>query len=53
VRGVKGYIYVTGWLDPEYNATGKIIITSDKESYETFSWQAEGEEGVTMFDFFN
>ena len=53
VRSVKGYIYVTGWLDPEYNATGKIIITSDKKSYETFSWQAEGEEGLTMFDLFN
>jgi len=53
VRSVKGHIYVTGWLDTEYNATGEIIITSDKKSYKTFSWQAEGKEGLTMFDLFN
>ena len=51
-RSVKGHIYVTGWLDPEYNATGEIIITSDKRSYKTFSWQAEGKEGATIFDLF-
>ena len=52
VRAVKGHIYVTGWLDPEYKATGDVIITSDKRSYKGFSWQAKGEEGLLIFDLF-
>lgn len=52
MRMVKGHIYVTGWLDTEYNATGEITITSNKRSFKTFSWQAKGKEGLTIFDFF-
>lgn len=52
VRNVKGHIYVTGWLDTEYNATGEIRITSDKRSFETFSWRAKGLEQKIIFDFF-
>lgn len=40
VRSVKGRIYVTGWVDPGYNATGEIIITSDKRSFQAFDWKA-------------
>jgi hypothetical protein len=42
VRKVSGKLYVTGWLDSEYKAVGKIIITSDKKSYVEYSWQGEG-----------
>lgn len=52
VRAAKGRIYVRGWLDTEYNAKGEIIITSDKKSYKSFSWEAEGTEGMGMFEFF-
>lgn len=53
VRSVKGHIYTTGWLDIEYNATGEITITSDKKSFETFSWQRKGVEQKKIFlDFF-
>jgi len=51
-RSVKGHIYVTGWLDTEYNGSGEITITSDKRSFETFSWQAKGIEQATIFDLF-
>ena len=40
VRSVKARIYVTGWIGPEYNATGEITITSDKRTYQTFYWEA-------------
>lgn len=52
VRKVAGRIYVTGWLDTEYNAAGKITITSDKRSFETFSWRGKGTERKMIFDFF-
>ncbi|MBN2456794.1 MAG: hypothetical protein JXB29_09730 [Sedimentisphaerales bacterium] len=33
MRTAKGRIYVTGWVDDEYNITGKVTITSDKKTY--------------------
>jgi hypothetical protein len=50
VRGVKGRIYARGWLDTEYKAKGEIIITSDKKSYKSFSWEAEGKERGMIFE---
>ena len=41
VSGVNGYIYVTGWLDPEFTATAIITLTSDKKSFQSFLWNAE------------
>jgi hypothetical protein len=38
--GVNGLIYVCGWLDPNYTATGELYLTEDKKSYEAFSWSA-------------
>ncbi|MHC4150212.1 MAG: hypothetical protein ACYSR5_12105 [Planctomycetota bacterium] len=46
IRMVKGHIYVRGWLDTEYNATGEIIITSDRKSYKSFSWEAKGRRSI-------
>lgn len=51
VRSVKGHIYVTGWMDPQYNTTGEITITSDKRSFERFTWQARPLNQKTIFDF--
>ena len=39
-----GYIYVRGWLNPDYSASGKIIITSDEKNFEEFDWKAAGPE---------
>ncbi len=39
-RGINGFLYVRGWIDPNYTATGQIVITEDKKSYETLSWSA-------------
>lgn len=36
-----GYMYVRGWLYPDYTALGEIVITKDKRTYETFSWGAK------------
>lgn len=39
-RGINGFVYVRGWLDPNYAAIGELILTEDKRSYETYSWAA-------------
>jgi hypothetical protein len=40
-RSVNGGLYVRGWLDSEFTATGELIITEDKKSFDTFHWTAE------------
>ena len=50
-RSVNGLIYLTGWLDPEYNVTGELTLTIDKKSCKTFSWQAKATEQKGMFGF--
>ena len=39
-RNVSGFLYVRGWLDPNYAVVGELIITEDKKTLETFSWTA-------------
>jgi hypothetical protein len=39
-RNVSGFVYVRGWIDPNYNVAGEMIITEDKKAFETFSWAA-------------
>jgi hypothetical protein len=51
VRKVSGRIYVTGWLDTEYNAAGEITITSNKKSFQAFNWKAKPSENRMIFDF--
>ena len=33
-------IYVTGWLDQGYYATGRVTITADKNEAQTFEWES-------------
>ena len=40
-RSVLGYIYVRGWLYPDYTAVGEIFITENKRSYDAFDWVAQ------------
>ena len=40
VRNVGGHIYVTGWISDDYSITGKITITPDKKTLQSFNWQA-------------
>jgi len=35
-----GFLYVRGWIDSSYTASGELIITEDKKSFEIFSWFA-------------
>lgn len=51
IKTANGLLYVTGWLDNEYNAVGKVTITSDKKTYWEYSWQSEGEKVETVPDF--
>ena len=44
VRKGSGKLYVTGWLDGEYKAVGKVTITSDKENCVEYVWQGEGKK---------
>ena len=38
----KGIIYATGWLEDDYTASGKIVITDKEHSFSvTFNWQTE------------
>lgn len=38
VRNLVGYIYVTGWIGPDYKAFGQLHITSDKKKQTIFQW---------------
>lgn len=41
VRDISGDIYLTGWIDPNYNATGELTCTSMwTETLQTFDWKA-------------
>ncbi|MBN2019546.1 MAG: hypothetical protein JW749_04910 [Sedimentisphaerales bacterium] len=40
-RGINGFIYVRGWLDLNYGATGELFITENKKTFDAFSWSAE------------
>jgi hypothetical protein len=51
VRTATGAIYVTGWLDNDYNAVGKITITSDKKTYWEYPWEARAEKALMIPDF--
>ena len=37
----EGYLYLTGWLDTNYHATGKLYLTPDKVQATIFTWQAQ------------
>ncbi len=50
VRSIKGRIYVTGWLDPEYNVAGEVTITSDKRNFELFSFEGAFLKQRVMFN---
>jgi len=51
IKTATGSIYVTGWLDNEYKAVGKVTITSDKETYWEYLWQAKAEKALMVPDF--
>ncbi len=51
IKTASGAIYITGWLDNEYKAVGKITITSDKKTYWEYPWQSEGVETKMVPDF--
>jgi hypothetical protein len=39
--GDNGFMYVCGWIDPNYNATGKMFLTKNKKTFDVFSWLAD------------
>jgi hypothetical protein len=39
-RGVNGFLYVRGWMDPNHAVVGELTITENKRSFENFSWEA-------------
>jgi hypothetical protein len=51
IRTATGAIYVTGWLDNEYYAVGKVTITSDKKTYWEYYWQSKGKKTMMVPDF--
>ncbi len=41
-RRISGGIYVTGWIDPNYNVTGELYLTSMWTGpFQTFHWEAK------------
>ena len=40
VSRLGGTIYVTGWLDHQYNIVGDLTITSGRKTYQSFYWVA-------------
>ncbi|MBN1391971.1 MAG: hypothetical protein JW947_04115 [Sedimentisphaerales bacterium] len=51
IRTASGDIYVTGWLDNEYNAVGRLTVTSDKKTYWEYDWQGKGKKTEMVPDF--
>jgi hypothetical protein len=51
IKTATGAIYVTGWLDNEYNAVGKVTITTDKKTYKEYCWQSKGAKVLMVPDF--
>jgi hypothetical protein len=51
IKTATAAIYVTGWLDNEYNAVGKVTITSDKKTYWEYYWQSIGKKTEMVPDF--
>ncbi len=51
IKTATGAIYVTGWLDNEYNAVGKVTITSDKKNYWEYYWQDIGKKTKMVPEF--
>jgi hypothetical protein len=51
IKTASSAIYVTGWLDNDYNAVGKVTITSDKKTYWEYPWQAKAEKTMMIPDF--
>ena len=40
LQSVEGYIYVTGWINPDLSATGQLHLTSDKKNQLIYQWAA-------------
>ncbi len=40
-RGINGMVYIRGWFDPNYEATGELFITQNRKTYEIFSFSAD------------
>ena len=38
-----GTIYVTGWMNPDHSASGKITITTDETWSAVYTWQSNGQ----------
>ncbi len=39
-RSILAYVYVRGWINSDYSASGELILTRNKKTYESFSWDA-------------
>jgi len=37
-RSITGYVYVRGWLEPDYTAVGEVVVTENRKTCEIFSW---------------
>lgn len=51
IKTANGAIYVTGWLDNKYNASGIVTITSNKKDYWEYYWESEGVKVLAVPDF--
>jgi hypothetical protein len=51
IKTASGAVYVTGWLDNEYKAVGKVTITSNKKEYWEYYWHSKGEKTKMVPDF--
>jgi len=40
LQHILGHIYVTGWVNPDMSASGKVHLTSDKKSQIVYQWTA-------------
>jgi hypothetical protein len=45
VRNVSGYIFITAWMDADYNIKGNVVLTSDEKHCKTFDFSTKPKEG--------
>ncbi len=49
-RHIGGEAYVRGWLDPEHNVDGDLIISSDHKNFYRYTFAGKMEEGYGFLD---
>lgn len=51
VKSLSGNLYITGWVETDKKANGKIIITSGPKEYRSYDWSGHCQKNKNPFKF--